>query len=182
MKNKYLPLPVLILFLSACASPPAVKKGFNLNSYERIGVMEFVPYNGCSESGTAVSDEFIRKLIKTGKDVVEINRPSEIESRPQSYQSLAGGYDISGILTGTVVRYRPDGQETVYFKNEEGKIESEVFVKEAEVGVSVKFIDGRTGEVVWSDTYSYSGFDIERTVSVIAEVILDRLEAGAGER
>ena len=92
-----------------------------------------------------------------------------------SYQILSGGYGVDGILTGTVTRYMPDEKETIYFKNKKGRIESEIFLKEAQVGISAKFIDGDTGEIVWSDNYSYSGFDIDDTINVVVEVILERL-------
>jgi TolB-like protein len=66
----------------------------------------------------------------------------------------------------------------VYFKSEEDKIISEVFFKEAQIGISAKFIDGVSGEVVWSDTYYYSGFEMSDTISTAVDIIVTRLEKG----
>ncbi len=162
------------IFLYGCATTPAVKEGFNFSSYRKIGVIKFVSYGSINrESGASVSDEFIRQLIKSNKSVVEIN--NHMSDSLQSYQIVAGGYNVDGIITGTVTKYMPDGEDTVYFKNEDGNIVSEVFFKEAEIGISTKFIDGNTGEVVWSDSYIYSGFTVNDTVRSVVSVMIDRL-------
>lgn len=177
-KNKKIKiiLTVLILSASSCATVPAVKEGFNFTDYERIGVVEFVSYGFFPESGASVSDEFIRHLIKSGINVVDIKRPSR--ETPESYSVLASGYGVSGIITGTVTRYTPDARHTVYFKNEAGEIISEVFFGNARVGVSAKVIDGKSGDVVWSDNFDYSGFEIDTAINVVVDVLMRRLKSG----
>jgi TolB-like protein len=162
------------LFIGGCATAPAVKNGFNFDKYEKIGVMRFVPYSKKRESSAAVSDEFIRQLIKREKSVIDI--PKRSKKSMKSYRVIAADYEVDGIITGTVTKYIPDGKEHIYFKNEEGEIVSEVFLNDAEISISAKFIDGSSGEVVWSDSYSYSGFEMDDTISTVVNVILNRLE------
>lgn len=168
------PVVFILIFLTGCATTPAVKKGFDFNNYEKIGVVRFISYGFYNESGSSVSDEFIRQLIKKNKAIVEIaDSPS---AAGWSYRVIAGGFNVDGIITGTVTKYIPDGEDTIYFKNEEGTVVSEVFFKEADIGISAKFIDGATGEVVWSDCYSYSGFEVDDTLKSVVEVLVNRLD------
>ena len=173
---KNIVLIVLLLLAVGCVTVPAVKEGFNFSDYEKIGVVEFVSYGFSPESGASVSDEFIRHLIKSGVSVVDIKRPSR--ETPESYLALAAEHQVSGIITGTVTRYAPDARHTVYFKNEEGEIISEVFFRNARVGVSAKVIDGKSGEVVWSDNFDYSGFEIDTAINVVVDVLMRRLISG----
>ncbi|MFH1416017.1 MAG: hypothetical protein ABIH89_08045 [Elusimicrobiota bacterium] len=174
------PFLIILILMCGCATTPAVKKGFNFGSYGRIGVIKFVSNSSYRESGNSVSDEFIRQLMKREKQVFEIVNP--MSDSIYSYQIMAGGYKVDGIITGTVTKYVPDGEDTVYLKNDEGKIVSEMFIKESEVGVSAKFIDGATGVVLWSDSYTYSGFSVDDTINSVVSVIVRRLEKNRYER
>lgn len=168
MIKKYFIFIATAVFMG-CATTMAVRKDFNFSAYQKIGVMEFVSSGFFPESGSSVSDEFIRELIREGRSVVSIKKTSD------SIALIAAGYGVDGIITGTVIRYIPDGRDRIFFKNDEGKIVSEIFFREAEVGVSAKFIDGKTGEVLWSDVVTHRGFEMEHTINIVVNVLMRRL-------
>ncbi|MGM0441762.1 MAG: hypothetical protein ACQEQC_05015 [Elusimicrobiota bacterium] len=164
---------LLSVFAAGCATTSASRKGFEFENYERIGVADFISYGKYGESGFAVADEFVRQLLRQDKEVVEIE-DKKISTKGTA-KILPSGYDVDAVLTGTVTRYEPDGRETVYFKDSDGEMVSKVFYHDARVGISAKLIDS-DGEIVWSDNYSYSGFDIDHTVSNVVRVIVNRMQ------
>lgn len=171
MKKTY----ILLFLLTGCMSMPAVRPGFNFSDYKKIGVTKFVSYGIYNaESGAAVADEVIRQLIKRNRSVIEI--PTAVTEGSGMYRQFAEIHKVDAIVTGTVFKYVPDGEETIYFKDDKGKIMSEIFFKEAEVGVSIKLVDAVSGEIVWSDDYTYSGFEVDDTITTVIDVIMTRLD------
>ncbi len=169
IKKHFIFIFISTVVFMGCATTMAVRKDFNFTAYQKIGVMEFVSSGFYPESGASVSDEFIRQLIRKGRAVVSIRETSD------SIDSIASRHNVDGIITGTVIRYIPDGRDRIFFKNDEGRIVSEIFFREAEIGVSAKFIDGKTGEVLWSDVVTHRGLDISHTINIVVNVLTRRL-------
>ncbi len=173
MKKFHLLLFFIVVVFTGCPRRPAVREGFDMARYEKIGVMEFKSYGSHWESGSAVTDEFVRKFLGMGYDVVVVQRPSR-ESE-QDYRALADAYDVDAIIAGTVTRYEPDTKDRVYFRDEDGKVISEAFIQDARVGISARLIDGNTGRVMWAHNHSYSGFEIDYAVRVVVDMLVRRM-------
>ncbi len=178
-------LLLFFIFTIGCGIRVAIKKDYNFSSIHRIAVLNFSNYYTDINSGRVVADEFVHQLIKSGFDVVE---RSELDTLLRE-KKLAGTTNISvnsaksigkilGVdtfITGTVTKFIPDNKERIYFKDEQGNIQEETFLIEAEVGVTARMIDVNTGYIVWSASYNYEGFDIESSVSTVVSTLLNSL-------
>ena len=155
-----------------CAARPVVKEGVDVWRYRKIGVVDFVSFGFFYESGAAVADEFVRKLMVRQIEVVRISRS---DADGVAYDDLARRHNVDAILTGTVTKYSPDVEDRLFFRDARGDIVSEMVLRDAQAGASVMLIDGETGGVVWTDSYSYRGFEIDNTIHVVADVIARRM-------
>jgi len=181
----------LLTFFIACAPTRiAIKLGYDFNRIKTIGVSEFV---GEGESGQVVRDEFIRQLLKKGFSVKAVS-----EKEPNWEQKKQ---EIDVLLTGSVTRYLPERKFLVYLgeKTTDQKIivypslteitgtygytwgrisgleESRILITNATVGVAAKIIDLKTGEVVWADSYTYEGLDIQTALENVVRYFLHSL-------
>jgi len=175
----------LALFFG-CVPRTAIKKGYDFNRINRIGVLEFTSYRERVYSGNAVTDEFIRQLIFRDIDVVERERLESLlkeqhlaESKyldPETVKQVGKILGVDALITGTVTKYIADDRETIYFRDEDGNIKTEVFLKRAEVGVSARMIDVETGSIVWASSYTYESFDMEGAIRGVASRVLNSLK------
>jgi len=83
---------------------------------------------------------------------------------------------VDALITGTVTKYIAEDRETIYFRDEDGNIKTEVFLKRAEVGVSARMIDVETGLIVWASSYTYESFDMEGAIRGAASRLLNSLK------
>lgn len=175
----------LALFFG-CVPRTAIKKGYDFNRINRIGVLEFTSYRERIYSGNAVTDEFIKQLIFRDIDVVERERLESVlreqhlaESKyldPETVKQVGKILGVDALITGTVTKYIADDRETIYFRDEDGNIKTEVFLKRAEVGVSARMIDVETGSIVWASSYTYESFDMEGAIRGVASRVLNSLK------
>ena len=175
----------LALFFG-CVPLTAIKKGYDFTRINRIGVLEFTSYRENIYSGNAVTDEFIRQLIFRDIDVVERERLESVlreqhlaESKyldPETVKQVGKILGVDALITGTVTKYIADDRETIYFRDEDGNIKTEVFLKRAEVGVSARMIDVETGSIVWASSYTYESFDMEGAIRGVASRVLNSLK------
>jgi len=172
-----------VIVFSGCASPRvAFKQGYDFTRIKTVKVGDITPVNKRSNSGDVVANEFIRQLlaagytVKTGDD---------------------GAYDV--VLEGNVTEYLPnnryliqtnktDGAKKVVVINQPVELsgtsaynlgstfglgeDSRVVVSNATVGVSAFLRDAVTGEIVWSNTYSYEGLDLTTAMEGVVRYLL----------
>lgn len=192
--NKYLTLliylVVLCLLFGGCAtSRMAVKEGYDFSKVKRIGVLDFVDFQGSDSSGEAVADEFVRHLMKKKFDVIERSQLNALlaeqslrmTSEPDLSTLAKAGKElgIDLFITGTVTKYFPDrsyivilGEETDDYTLED-ELKTHTLITDAEVGVSARMVDVESGSIVWSNVYTYSSLDIETSIEwVVADLLL----------
>lgn len=175
-----------LALLFGCVPRTAIKKGYDFTRINRIGVLEFTSYRKHIYAGNAVTDEFIRQLIFRDIDVVERERLESLlrEQRlagskyldPETVKQVGKILGVDALITGTVTKYIAEDRETIYFRDEDGNIKTEVFLKRAEVGVSARMIDVETGLIVWASSYTYESFDIEGAIRGVASRLLNSLK------
>ncbi|RLD17812.1 MAG: hypothetical protein DRI36_02905 [Caldiserica bacterium] len=159
---RHLPFAICYLFISACAPYVAYKKDYDFKKIKKIAVLNFDSYIGFDSSGMVVRDEIIRHLIESGITVVEREKIDKIlKEREIDYKKIKKILGADAIITGSVIKYIPEKEEYVYFKDNEGNLQYEVKYFDAEVGVSARLIDTETGEIIWANTYTYESFDLE---------------------
>jgi len=149
-------------------------------------VLEFTSYRKHIYAGNAVTDEFIRQLIFRDIDVIERERLESLlrEQRlagskyldPETVKQVGKILGVDALVTGTVTKYIAEGRENIYFRDEDGNIKTEVFLKRAEVGVSARMIDVETGLIVWASSYTYESFDMEGAIRGVASRLLNSLK------
>ncbi|OGS17107.1 MAG: hypothetical protein A2219_04615 [Elusimicrobia bacterium RIFOXYA2_FULL_50_26] len=178
----YITFPVCIFF-SGCASPRvAFKQGYDFTRIKVVKIGEITPATKKSNSGAVIANEFIRQLLAAGYTVKTADD---------------GAYDV--VLEGNVTEYLPnnryliqtnkaDGATKVVVINQPVELsgtnaynlgsafglgeDSRVVVSNATVGVSAFLRDAVTGEVVWSNTYSYEGLDLTTAMEGVVRYLL----------
>ncbi len=176
----------LIALFFGCAPPTAIKKGYDFTKIARVGVLEFTSYGYEMNSGAAVADEFMRQLIFRGIDVIERERLESLLREqhltvgkfldPETAKEVGKLSGVDALITGTVTKYIPEHKDTLYFRDEYGETRSEVFLIDAELGISARMIDVQTGLVVWASSYSYESFDTEGAIRGTVSTLLNSLK------
>lgn len=151
-----------LLFLSACAPYLAYKKDYDFSRIKKIAVLNFDSYIGFDSSGRVVRDEAIRFLLKNNISVVEREKiDAVLQEKDFDYTKAGELLGADAILLGSVNKYIPEKEDYIYFKDENGNIDYEVKYFDAEIGLNARLIDAETGEVIWSNIYTYESFDLE---------------------
>jgi len=175
-----------LTFFFGCAPRTAIRKGYDFNRINRIGVLEFTSYGYETNSGNAVADEFVRELIFRGFDVIERERMEGLlreqhlaESKildPETVKEVGKISGVDALITGTVTKYIPEHRDIIYFRDENGEVKSEAFLIGAEVGVNARMVDVETGLVVWATSYTYESFDMEGAIRGTVSTLLNSLK------
>lgn len=169
---------LLCLGLLSCAPRVAIKSGYDFSRIKTI-LVEVKSTGQTIDVNKIVANEFIRQLIQSGYSV-RLYRSDE-ELPPDS-----------AILSATVMEFQPNrryliyepgvssttllatpttlelGGNNVYTFNVAGLSgleNSRVVISNATIGISANLLDGVSGEVVWSNYYSYDGLDIGAALS-----------------
>jgi len=159
-----------------------VKPDYDFSKVHRVSVQGFG-----GQGSDAVTNEFVRQLVGTTLDVSERRQDADV------------------ILTGAVTDYRPGdkmmvflgetntttpGGQTVIVNNPVVSISgtqvtsqgsamglpnTQVLSVSASVGVIARLVDGKTGDVVWSDVYSYEGMDIQSAMQAVVGSLVKSL-------
>lgn len=194
MKKIFFPA-VFFLVLAACASPRAViKKDYDFASVKTVKVGSFAADAEYSNSGSAVQSAFIRQLLAKGYRV-KVDRNAEtdviIEGSITTYapdkkylvrlpeedrfhnrrdtryvQPVIYTSDITEISGSTMYDLGP-----AFGLGEPNKI----MASNATVGVYAYMSDTKTGEIVWSDSYTYEGLDLSSALDGAVKYILRSL-------
>ncbi|MBN2406109.1 MAG: hypothetical protein JXJ19_00270 [Elusimicrobia bacterium] len=182
-------IPFLVLILYGCGPKVAVRPGYDFKSINRIGVMKFdssqVDLFTSFDPGTAVADEFVFQFLSRGVRVVERSRLEDIlrEQKlwksgyidPETIKQAGKILGVDAIILGTVLKYVPDSKKRIYIKDDNGKLQEEIFLVEAEVGISARMVDVVTGEIIWAGSYSYDSFYIDTAIRQAVDAIIKSL-------
>ncbi|MFW6134572.1 MAG: CsgG/HfaB family protein [Elusimicrobiota bacterium] len=196
IKNKILCISIIgsLFFISGCGPKAAFISDYDFSKIERIGVLKFdssqVNYFSSYDPGYAVADEFVFQFVKRGVKVVERSRIEQVLKEhnlwksgnidPATIKEMGKILGVDALVFGTVTRYIPDKKRRIYIEDPDGNMKEEVFMVDAEVGISARMVDVVTGEVVWAGSYSYDSFYIETAVRQAVSAMLDSLEKAWG--
>ncbi|OQA91155.1 MAG: hypothetical protein BWY26_01145 [Elusimicrobia bacterium ADurb.Bin231] len=177
---------IISLLMAGCsASRVVVKKNFNFSSIKKVAVLKF-----SGSGGEAVSNEIIRQLLGAGIGVVDRTDSLFI----QDLKSL----DVDAVISGSVVEFNPSSKLLVFKDkgnliltdrtvpisgttvlpsvNAFGLEDANVFSVSASVSVSAKMLHAHSGEVVWSDSRSYEGLDINTAIEIVVNAFRKSLK------
>lgn len=169
-KSIYL-LPVIAL-LCACATPrAALKPGFDFSRIKVVRVGEFTAAPNQANSGAVIANEFVRQLLAMGyivktsendgsADAVLMGSVTEFQPnrRYLIQQQPAGGRNRTVVVNPPI---ELGGTSTYDLGTAFGLGEnSKIVVSNATIGVTAYLRDNASGDVVWSNTYSYEGLDL----------------------
>ncbi len=157
------------LLIMSCASPRmSVKPGYDFSKIRKISVANFA-----GNGGAAVSDEFVRMLVGSKLEITDAKHRGDVvlngsvtEYRPSDKLMVFLG-DTSLVSPGgqTVVMNNPivalSGSQVTPQGAAMGVPNAQVVSVSATVGVIARLVDQTTGAVVWADSISYEGLDIQ---------------------
>jgi len=167
----------LTLFVFGCMSTRSVvKKNYNFSAIRKVAVLRF-----SGSGGDAVSNEFIRQFIESGISVIDKTDSFYV----QDLRSLG----VDAVVGGNVVEFNPASKLLVFKDkgnimitdravpisgttvlptvNAFGLEDANVFSVSASATISAKMLDASTGEVVWSDSGTYEGLDINTAIEIV---------------
>ncbi len=84
------------------------------------------------------------------------------------------GADV--ILTGTIVQYLPNRRDIIYVNDGTGGKRQEIYMVDAEIGISARMIDVETGVIVWAGHYRYNSFFIESAIRGVVAGLINSLD------
>lgn len=189
MKNKKFLLfsvSFMILLVSCVSSPVFFNKSVIDRDSARIAVLPFRDYNGKegNNSGELVRSVFESKLMLKGFKVIEIEKVSsgvdysvlqkqEFPSKWFVEKGEAMGADY--VIYGSVHDYR-------VFQN----LTSFLYIFEwleitSSVGVTARMISCKTGEVVWSGSYTRSSYTFNDATNDVINIFVRSIKYKSGK-
>jgi len=178
---------LLIFFISCTSSPIYFNKSVVDRENSRIAVLPFRDYNSKegNNSGELVRSIFESKLLHKGFKAIEIEKVSsgvdysvlskqEFPSKWFVEKGEAMGADY--VIYGYVHDYR-------VFQN----MTSFLYIFEwleitASVGVTARMISCRTGEVVWSGSYTRSSYTFTDAANMVADILVRSIKYKSGKK
>ncbi|MFH0947887.1 MAG: CsgG/HfaB family protein [Elusimicrobiota bacterium] len=183
-------LCLLIVAFYGCGPRVSIRRGYDFNQIKRIGVLKFDSSQvGCFSSydpGNAVADEFVLQLLDRDVMVIERSRLENIMKEQDLWKS--GSIDsatvkkigkllgVDALIIGTVTKYIPDRKERFYLKGEQDKLREEIFIVNAEVGISARMVDVESGVVIWASSYTYDSFYMDSAIMQTVSAMMGTLE------
>jgi len=136
-------------------------------------------------AGNAVADEFVLQLVGLNMNVVERFRLQTIMDEqnlgtsgridPETAKRIGKLVGADAILTGTVTQYTPDRKDVMYVDDGYGGRRQEIYLVDAEVGVSARMFDVETGEIVWAGFYRYNSFYVDSAIAGVVSGLMNSL-------
>jgi curli biogenesis system outer membrane secretion channel CsgG len=171
-------LLLLSLFLASCAvQTSVVKPNYDFKKIKRVAVIEFRDAAYQPNSGSLVSDLFVKYLLTTGYDVIE---RAELESILREHQLSVQGIlnreqakefgkiaGVDAIITGSISMLTP---ERVYYESSYPR-----FIA-AQAGVTCRLIDVETGEILWAGSNTYDGMNTQTAFEYLVSSIVDQFK------
>jgi hypothetical protein len=178
-----------LVFLSACASPRvAYKKGFDFSQIHTVSIGDFSSAAGYPNSGAVVAGEFIRQMLSQGyqitttsagnADAIVYGSVTEFfPNRRYLIQNQQGTASQQTIVIQEPVEL--SGSNVYSLGNAMGLGQgNQIVVSNASVGVSAYIKDVRTGEIIWSNAYTYEGLDLNSALEGTVRYMLRSIPAG----
>ncbi|MDD5020951.1 MAG: hypothetical protein PHR82_02300 [Endomicrobiaceae bacterium] len=178
MKN--LLLLFLILFVSSCASGPVYKQDYDFSKIKTAYV------ESSQSSNNAVLNAIIKQLMIKGfnvktTDSVDVDiivncvvteyQPSRkylVRKPPEEHNHTRSARDI--------VIYNTDPIEisgsSVYDLGSAFGMDANIIASNATVGASLYIKDAKTGDIVWTNSYTYEGLDLSSAIDGVVRYIL----------
>ena len=181
-------LAVYTLFIG-CGPKVAIRKDYDFKKIVQVGVLKFhssqIQFLSSYNPGNAVADEFVFQFLSRGIKVIERSRIESVLKEhnlwksgnidPATIKEMGKILGVDALIMGTVTRYIPDRKERIYIRDDQGKMQEEIFLVDAEVGISARMVDVVTGEVIWAGSYVYDSFYAETAIRQAVSAILDSL-------
>lgn len=192
-----------LLFIQGCAERVAILRGYDFTKIKKVAILDFSAADPVS--GKIVADEFARHFLAKGievsdREVVKKFLAEESPEKDNYLKRIRDSFGIEAIVRGTVTEYAPDqnylvflgtqnstgvniinpitpiGGKSVYGQGTAfGLPNSQIITVNASIGVSVSLIDTLTAQVVWSNSYTYEGLDINTAVESLVTYLLKSL-------
>ncbi len=180
---------ILLLLLGGCGPKIAYRQDYDFSAIQRVGVIRFdgagLGLTAGAEPGSAVADEFVFQLLNRGARVIERSRLESVlrehnlwrsgDIDPETVKEMGQILGVDAIIMGTITRFVPDKKERIYVRDREGNVREEIFLVEAEVGISARMVDVETGEIIWAGSYVYDSFYMDTAIRQAVNAILNSL-------
>jgi len=173
----------VISVFTACVTPKGTfYKGFDPQKINVISVGEFKPYGNFPSSGEMLRNLVIEHLLKRGYTIKEQDSP-----------------EVEYILLGSVTRFLPEKKYLVYTGTEKQQVmiggplaeisgsyvynlgsafgipDSNIVATNSTVGVSVRLVEKKTGNVVWTCSFVYEALTVETAADIVANYLVTSL-------
>lgn len=172
----------LVIIIFSCITPKGTfYKGFDVNKVNTILVGDFKPFANFPSSGDMVRDLVVEHLLKRGYTVKE--KDTE---------------DVEYILLGSITKFLPEKKFLVYTGAEKqvmitgplteisgnyvynigsafGIPDSEVVATNSTVGVSLRLVEKKTGNVVWTSSFVYEALTVETAADIVVDYLITSL-------
>lgn len=179
------------LVTAGCGPRTAIKRDYDFSKIKRIAIADFIDnlsylYQAEAVAGNAVADEFVLQLMMMNFDVVERFRLQSVMKEqdlgasgridPATAKKIGKLVGADVILTGTVTQYTPHRRDIMYVDDGYGGKRQEMYLVDAEIGLSVRMFDVETGVIIWAGFYRYNSFYIESAIAGVVSGLLNSLE------
>lgn len=156
------------------------KSDYNFSLIQTISVLDFVDYKDEPNSGKFVAEAFMKKLITKDYDIIESTTlQSILEAKDLSlpddvdvdlFRKISELIKIDALLTGTVIEYTVEElEEDETVKKRKKKYLSTTI---ATVGINARFIDIKSGNVIWMDSATSTSDNIGDALNSAVDLII----------
>ncbi len=182
-------ISISIIFIG-CGPRVAIRTDYDFNKINRVGVLSFnssqIQYLSSYDPGSAIADEFVFQFLRRGVRVIERSRIESVlkEHRlwksgnidPATIKEMGRLLGVDVLIMGTVTKYIPDKKKRIYIRDNNGEVQEEIFLVEAEVGISARMVDVVTGEVIWAGSYEYDSFYVDAAIRQAVSALVNSLK------
>lgn len=178
-----------------CATPAVVfiSPGYYTQPVTRVTVLGFADASGQPGSGASMADIFEKYLFNLQYQIVDQNQPHDAEitgsvSELTNTSEQTVLVDVPQEVTepvyqDVVVQGRHGGLRTVTEQTGVQTVETDQSVPETEtlparVGLNVRLVSVKTGELLWSGSASADGLNIPSAAEAAASKLIDALRNG----
>jgi hypothetical protein len=196
ISNRHLALGMVLLGMAAlwgCATPAVVfvSPDYNAQQIKRVTVQGFTDAPGQAGSGTMISDVFEKYLFNLHYEIVDPNQAqadavitgsiSELTDTSEQTVMVDIPQEVTEPVYQDVVVQGRNGLRTVSEQTGNQVVENDQSVPETEtlparVGLSVRMVGAKNGELLWSGSGSADGMDISSAAEAAAAKVVDALQ------
>lgn len=180
-RNRSVVLLVLFAaaFLSSCAiDTVVVKPDYDFSKVRRVAVLPFKDSAYFTNSGSLVSQIFVKYLLKAGYNIIEREEldallkehnmtAQGIVANPEQAKEFGKISGIDAIVTGSIPLVVPE--QTLYDYNYPRYIA-------AQVGVTCRMISVDSGEVLWAASDTYDAMNVQTAFEYLVSSLVNQLK------